>query len=42
MPSSITHAYIAKDVYSRLDKKIKAKFEKNDLENFKTYIQGTD
>lgn len=42
MPSSITHAYIAKDVYSRLDKKIKTKFQKNDLENFKTYSQGPD
>ena len=42
MPSSITHAYIAKDVYSRLDKKIKNKFQNNDLENFKTYSQGPD
>lgn len=42
MPSSITHGYIAKDVYDVLDKKIKNKFKENDLENYKTYSQGPD
>lgn len=42
MPSSITHAYIAKDVYKVLDKKIKNKFKEFDLENYKTYSQGPD
>lgn len=42
MPSSITHGYIAKDVYEVLDKKIKNKFREFDLENYKTYSQGPD
>lgn len=42
MPSSITHAYIAKDIYRELDKKIKGKFKENDLENYKTYAEGPD
>lgn len=42
MPSSITHAYIAKDVYQVLDKKIKAKISKDHLEDYKTYSQGAD
>lgn len=42
MPSSITHAYIAKDVYKILDQKIKTKFKANYLEDYKTYAQGAD
>lgn len=42
MPSSITHAYIAKDIYKELDKKIKNKFKEKDLENYKTYSEGPD
>ena len=42
MPSTITHAYIAKDIYNTLDEKIKNKFNNQDLENYKTYSQGPD
>ena len=41
MPSSITHAYIAMDVYDNLDKNIQKKLL-NKLENYKTYSQGPD
>lgn len=41
MPSSVTHAYIAQDVYKILDKKIKTKFN-NYIEDYKTYSQGPD
>lgn len=39
MPSSITHAYLAEDVFKRLDKDIQTKIN---LENFKTYSEGPD
>ena len=42
MPSSITHAYIVKDVYERLDKNIKLKVSNDYLESLKTYAQGFD
>ena len=42
MPSSITHAYIAKDVYEILDKKIKNKINSRKLEDYKTYSEGPD
>lgn len=41
MPSSITHAYIALDIYKVLDKKIQNKIV-NHLEEYKTYSQGPD
>lgn len=39
MPSSITHAYLAEDVFKRLDKTIQ---DKINLEEFKTYSEGPD
>ncbi len=39
MPSSITHAYLAKDIYQKLDNKIKKQIN---LESYKTYSQGLD
>jgi len=42
MPSSITHAYLAQDIFKRLDKKIINKLGFNALENYKTYAQGPD
>lgn len=42
MPSSMTHAYIAKDVYNSLDKKLKNKIKKECIEDYKTYSQGPD
>lgn len=42
MPSSITHAYIAKDVYKNLTKKVKIKFKDIYIEDYKTYAQGPD
>ena len=41
MPSSITHAYIAMNVYDKLDKNIQRKLL-NRLEDYKTYSQGPD
>ena len=41
MPSSITHAYIAMNVYDKLDKNIQRKLL-NKLEDYKTYSQGPD
>ena len=42
MPSSITHAYVACDIYEKLDYKIKKKIPKMYLEDYKTYAQGPD
>ena len=42
MPSSITHAYIAKDIYERLNSKVKKKITRNYLNDYKTYSQGMD
>ena len=41
MPSSITHTYIAKDVYNNLDKKIKKKIE-GDFNNYLIYSFNAD
>ena len=41
MPSTITHAYMAKDIYHKLDKEIKNKF-KNHLDEYITYYEGPD
>ena len=41
MPSTITHAYIAKDIYEKLEEKVKEKF-KNQIEEYITYSQGPD
>lgn len=42
MPSSITHAYIAKDIYKILDKRVKNIFELNDLDKYIIYSEGPD
>ena len=42
MPSSVAHAYIARDVYKKLDKRIKQKIKIDYLEDYKTYAQGPD
>ena len=42
MPSTITHAYMAKDIYQKLDKKIKTLFTDNYLDDYITYSQGPD
>lgn len=41
MPSTMTHAYMAHDIYKRLDNKIKLKL-KDKLENYVTFSQGAD
>ena len=41
MPSTITHDYMANDIYNKLDKKIKKVF-KNNLNEYMTYSQGPD
>lgn len=41
MPSTITHAYMARDIYDRLDKNVKEIFN-NQLEEYVTYSQGPD
>lgn len=41
MPSTITHAAMARDIYNRLDKNIKNIFS-NHLEEYVTYSQGPD
>ncbi len=42
MPSTMTHAYIAKDVYKNLDSKIKRKVTKEYLDNIITFSEGFD
>ena len=42
MPSTMTHAYIAKDVYKNLDTKIKRKITKDYLDNIITFSEGFD
>ena len=41
MPSTITHAYIAREVYNKLDKNIQNKF-KDKLDEYITYSEGPD
>ena len=41
MPSTMTHAYMASDIYERLNLDIKKKFTSK-LEEYKTYSQGPD
>ena len=41
MPSTITHAYMANDIYNGLDINIKKKFS-NYLDDYKSYSQGPD
>ncbi len=42
MPSTMTHTYIAKDVYKNLDTKIKRKVTEDYLDNIITFSQGFD
>ena len=42
MPSSVAHAYIALDVYDKLDRKVKRKIPRKYLEEYKSYSQGMD
>jgi len=41
MPSTMTHAYMARDIYSKLNKNLKEKF-KNQLDEYITFSQGPD
>ena len=41
MPSTITHAYMANDIYNRLNDDLKDKF-KNQIKEYITYSQGPD
>ena len=41
MPSTITHAYMAADIYNKLEKKIKLKF-KDKIDLYQTFSQGGD
>ena len=41
MPSTITHSYMARDIYEKLDVNIKNKFN-NYLDNYITFSQGPD
>ena len=41
MPSTMTHAAMARDIYNRLSKKVQEKFD-NQLEEYVTYSQGPD
>ena len=41
MPSTMTHAAMARDIYNRLNKDVKDKFN-NQLEEYVTYSQGPD
>ncbi len=42
MPSTMTHAYMAKDIYQRLDKRVKGVFKEDYLDYYVTYSQGPD
>lgn len=41
MPSTYTHAYMAKDIFNRLDNNLKIKFQ-DKLEEYMTYSEGPD
>ena len=41
MPSTITHSYMARDIYNKLNRNLKHKFE-NELNQYITYSQGPD
>lgn len=41
MPSSMTHSYFSKDVYDKLNPKLKKKLE-NNIEDLKTFANGPD
>ena len=42
MPSTMTHAYIAKDVYKNLDNKIKTKLTSENIDDLITFSSGFD
>ena len=42
MPSTVTHAYIAKDVYKKLDKKITRKITNDNYNELLMFSSGFD